>query len=715
MKKIVNFMKRRKGSILLMAIVFGGLFFAFTNNNSTDTSLEQKKKLLAAIGNLLEKQHYSPKKIDDVFSAEIFKKYLEEIDAEKNIFLQSDIESLQKFQKTIDDEIHGSSIEFVPSVDKIYSKRIAEVITIYQEILSKPFDFSINENYVSDATKLNYALDETERKDRIRKSMKYFALERYVDLQELRSKSTIDSIKIQTDEFLEKDARQKVLKAMDKYYNKRKNTQKEEDRFNIFLNVITNFMDPHSDYFPPVEKRAFDEQMSNSFFGIGAQLQEQDGNIKIVSLVNGYPAARSGEIAPNDIILKVAQGKGTPVDITGYDVTDAVKLIRGEKDTEVRLTIKKQDGTTKIVALKRDQIVQDESNARSAVVMENNHKIGYIYLPDFYADFENPQGSRSSEDVAKEIVKLKAEKVEGIILDLRNNGGGSLYDVVQMVGFFIKQGPVVQVRDKEGKSSVLSDNNSAVLYDGPLAVMVNELSASASEIFAAAIQDYKRGIIIGSSSTYGKGTVQRNVPFGNPIDYSTGRTEFGAVKLTFQKFYRINGGSTQLKGVAPDVVLPDTYEYLKIREKDNPVALNWDEINKATYEFSDDKYGYDNIIKLANSKINSNSSLTLIKSNAKWLASNNEKPMSLNIGSYKAQQKLISTTVSQNNSLTKLKEEMNITVTASDYSKYFANPDKQKGERYQSWLKFLKSDLYINTTADIVCDMIGIANSSVNK
>jgi carboxyl-terminal processing protease len=365
--------------------------------------------------------------------------------------------------------------------------------------------------------------------------------------------------------------------------------------------------------------------------------------------------------------------------------------------------------------LKRDQIVQDESNARSAVVMENNHKIGYIYLPDFYADFDNPQGSRSSEDVAKEIVKLKAEKVEGIVLDLRNNGGGSLYEVVQMVGFFINQGPVVQVRDKDGKSSVLSDNNGSVLYDGPLAVMVNELSASASEIFAAAIQDYKRGIIVGSTSTYGKGTVQRNVPFGNPIDYRTGRTEFGAVKLTFQKFYRINGGSTQLKGVTPDVVLPDTYEYLKIREKDNPVALGWDEINKVSYQFADDKFGYENTIKLANNKIASNNSLSLIKSNAQWLANNNEKPISLNVDTYKAQQKMISTTVAQNSTITKLKDEMNISVTSSDYSKYFVNPDKQKGERYQSWLKFLKTDLYIQTTTNIVCDMITNSNSSVNK
>ena len=705
-------MKSRKGLLVLIAFAFGGLFIAFrTNDNGNDKSLEQRKKLLTSIGILLEQQHYSPKKIDDAFSKQVFKKFLEDLDSYKFIFIQSDINSLKKYETTVDDEIHGGDVEFVPATEKIYTKRIAETVDLIQEVLSKPFDFAVDEMFVSDGDKVSFAANEAERKDMIRKTMKFLTLERLVDLQEQRGKSIVDSIKNRTDEVLEKNARQLVAKAMNKLFTRNRVTQKEDDRFNMYLNVITNQMDPHSDYFPPVEKRAFDEQMTNRFFGIGAQLQEQDGFVKILSLVNGYPAARSGEIAPNDIILKVAQGKEEPVDITGYEVTDAVKLIRGNKGTEVRLTLKKEDGTIKVVAMIRDEIVQDEGYARSAIVQEGNKKIGYIFLPDFYADFEDPKGHRCSEDVAQEIIKLKDENVDGIVLDLRFNGGGSLYEVVQMVGLFINQGPIVQVRDKEGKSSILSDNNPSVLYDGPLAVMVNELSASASEIFAAAIQDYRRGVVIGSTSTYGKGTVQRTVPFGKPIDYTSGRTEFGAVKLTFQKFYRINGGSTQMKGVVPDIVLPDTYEYLKIREKDNPVSLAWDEITKASYQLTPDNFGYETTIKNANEKIANDATLSLIKSNASWLASVNEKALSLNIIKYKEHQKSIRSTVSQNNNLVKLKKEMDITVTTLDKEKYYSNSDKQKGERYQAWLKSLKTDLYINTTAGILSNMIEIKNT----
>jgi len=702
-------MKSRKGVLLLLVIVCSSLVFAFRSSYSSGGdggSLAQKQKLLAAIGALLEQQHYSPRVINDAFSKDVFKKYLDELDGEKNLFLQSDIQSFKKYETYIDDEIHGAEIKFEPAVSAVYDKRIAEATAIYKEVLDKPFDFTVKEDYIRDADKLNYPANEAEMKDRWRKKLKYLTLERYADLLDQREKSKVDSVRSKTDAQLEKEARDRVRKIMDKTFDRIKNVFKDDDRFNSFINVITNMMDPHTDYFPPIEKRAFDEQMSGSFYGIGAQLSEQDGIIKIASLITGGPAWKSGEILVGDVIMKVAQGKEEPVDVTGYDVTDAVKLIRGNKGTEVRLTLKKQDGTIKVISLIRDQIVQDEAFARSAVIKSGDKKIGYIYLPDFYADFERPNGPRCSEDVAKEVIKLKNEKVDGIVLDLRNNGGGYLYEVVQMVGLFIEQGPVVQVRDKDGKSSVLSDNNQAVLYDGPLAVMVNEFSASASEIFAAAIQDYKRGIIIGSTSTYGKGTVQRNVPFGKPIDFASGRTEYGAVKLTFQKFYRINGASTQLRGVAPDVVLPDNLEYLKIREKDNPSSLAWDEIAKSPYTTAPDLFGYDAAIQHANAKISADPTLSLIKSNAQWLANNNEAPVSLNFQKYKEQQEAIKKTVNQNYDLMKLKNDMDVDVVKVDSDKYYNNPDQAKGERYKAWLKSLKSDLYIDQTVKIVDDMI---------
>jgi len=455
--------------------------------------------------------------------------------------------------------------------------------------------------------------------------------------------------------------------------------------------------------------------MSGRFYGIGAQLQEQDGVIKIASLLTGGPAWKSNEFLVNDVIVKVAQGKDEPVDISGYDINDAVKLIRGNKGTEVRLTIKRQDGSVKVVSLIRDEIVQDESFARSAVVNENGKKVGYIYLPDFYADFDRPEGARCSEDVAKEIKKLQNENVSGIVIDLRFNGGGSLYEVIQMVGLFIKGGPVVQVRDKEGKSSVPPIRNNVFMYDGPLAVMVNEGSASASEIFAAAIQDYKRGIIIGSTSTYGKGTVQKNMPLGKRFDFFSDHSEFGAIKLTFQKFYRINGGSTQLKGVTSDIVLPDAYDYLKIREKDNPAALPWDEISKAKFDKWESNFDFNKVITDENNAVKSNEAFNFIQSNTAWLAKKNDAPINLNLAKYKAEQKLVRLTVTQNQSLAKLKKEMDIRSMEADKDKFENNPDKSKGDRYKAWLKSLKTDLYIQQSVKVVEDMINAAKTTTSN
>lgn len=713
MQKILQFMKANKGLVFFIAIAFAALFFAFTNTNKwkssssgDDDNLDNQQKVLTAIGAIIEKQHYSPKKIDDNFSKEVFKKFLEDLDDDKAIFLLSDINELKKFETSLDDEIKGGKIKFVPAANIIYDKRLNEISVYYKEFLKNPFDFTVNEEYISDAKKIDFPANEVERKERWRKKIKFLVLERYADLLDAREKLTVDSLK-KTNVELEKQARESVSKLMTRYFERLKPNNTEAKKFEAYVNVITNLMDPHSDYFPPIEKRAFDEQMSGRFFGIGAQLGEQDGMIKIVSVMPGYPAWRSGEIEQNDIILKVAQGKGDFTDIAGYDVTDAVKLIRGTKGTEVRLTIKKQNGTIKIVSLVRDEIVQDESYTRSAIITENGKKIGYIFLPDFYADFENPQGARCSEDVAKEIMKLQEEKIDGLVIDLRNNGGGSLYEVVQMVGLFIKTGPVVQVKDKDGKIQVLSDNNPSVLYDGPLAVMVNGFSASASEIFAAAIQDYKRGIIIGTNtSTYGKGTVQRAIPLGKPLDFSTGRTEFGAIKLTFQKFYRINGGSTQLKGVQPDVLIPDAYEYYKFREKDNNSALPWDEIAKASYNATSTENIVNSIIAVENNKAKQNSIFTVINDNSKWLATKNEQPTSLNYEVYKSNQKLIKSTVTQTSNLIKLSKEMQVEIPVVDRKKYFENADKSKGERYQQWLKNIKTDLYISSSANTIVDLI---------
>jgi len=712
MQKLKQFMKSRKGLVLTALVLFGSLFIAFRSIYGTDSNekIAQQQKLLSTVGALLEQQHYSPKKIDDDFSKKIFNAYLDQLDGDKSIFIASDVNGLKKYEKSIDDEIHGSGIQFQPAVSAIYEKRIAETMIFYKDILSKPFDYTVNESVQLDGDKLSYTNSDAERKDRWRKKLKYYALERFVDLQEEREKNKgKDSFKVLPDDSLELNARTSVLKMMDRTFNRIKTTFTEDQRFNAFINVITNSMDPHTDYYPPVEKRAFDERMSNQFYGIGAQLQQDDNGIKIASVVTGGPAWKSGAIVAGDIIIKVAQGSTEPVDVSGYGTEDAVKLIRGDKGTEVRITFKKQDGTTKTVALIREKIEQDEGLARSAVIMQGAEKIGYIALPDFYANFEDKNGFKCSEDVATEVKKLKAEKVKGIVIDLRNNGGGSLLEVVKMVGLFIKTGPVVQVKERDGRvdQQTWRDNDESVLYDGPLTVMVNELSASASEIFAAAIQDYKRGIVIGSSSTYGKGTVQRPIPFGRPIDFYSTRTEFGAVSLTFQKFYRVNGGSTQLKGVVPDIIMPDTYEYLKIREKDNPNSLPWDAIPQTKYQAWDgvEANKLDGIIKNQQARILSDENLILLQNNLKWLTQNGENPINLQIDQFKQMQKQVTSTVTQNNNLLKLKSDLNVQAMEADNDKFYNNPDKNKGIRYQEWLKLLKQDLQIDAGIKIIKEL----------
>ena len=710
-------MKKRKGLLLAGITLFGAAFFAF-KVSSTNEELQpsQRQKLLATVGVLLASQHYSPKAIDDAFSKKLFTAYFKALDPEKTLFLQSDIAGFKKFENSLDDEINGSPIAFVPAVSEVYTKRLNEIILLYKDILKMPFDFNAKDSVLLENEKQEFASTAAVRKERWRKQLSYAVLERYADYLDQREKNKGKKDYVpKPDSTLERMSREQVLKATNKRFDRVQKTYNDDQRFTTYINAITGLMDPHTDYFPPIEKRAFDEGMSGRFFGIGAQLGEDENGIKIANVQPGGAAWKSREIDANDVILKVAQGNAEPVDVAGYATEDAVKIIRGNKGTEVRLTIKKTNGTVKVVSLIREEIVLDETFARSAIVTEGTDKIGYIYLPEFYADYERENGNRCSEDIAKEIVKFKAENVKGIVIDLRNNGGGSLYEVIQMVGLFINQGPVVQVRDREGKSTVLSDRQSGTLYDGPLAVMVNEFSASASEIFAAAIQDYKRGVIIGSTSTYGKGTVQRSVPFGNPIDQFSGRTDMGAVKLTFQMFYRVNGASTQLRGVESDIVLPDSYEYLKLREKDNESALPFHKIATAPYFLWSQSGVYESAIASEKERIQKDANFNTLKNNLSWIARSSEGYAPLNLANYQSLQVKIKKAVEQNNALLKPDKDLTINPVAVDNDKFYNNPDKNKGERYKAWLNALKSDMPISETVKVMNKMIAAKSSFVFK
>jgi len=715
----MTYLKQNKWKAFATVILLGGLFFAFNTFKPVGQENQESRhrKLLSTIGHLLESEHYSPRKIDDVFSKDVFDAYLKTLDPEKNLFLQADIDSLKVFATTIDDEIHGTPILFEPAADAIYERRVLEAKKIFEEIIQHSFDYTVDDSLRLEVDSIQYAANAKDKYTRWYQIIKYKALDKYASLIEDREKQqsakaikdtakikdTIKSVFVyKSDSVLEVDARNSVKKTYTKRFSQLEKTFDKEKRFESFLNTITGLMYPHTDYFAPVEKRSFTEQMSGTFYGIGAQLTQDDNGIKIASVQPGGPAWKSGQLVMNDVITKIAQGAEEPVDVAGYETTDAVKLIRGDLGTEVRLTIRKPDGSTKVVALKREKIVLDEGFARSAIIQKGNDKYGYILLPDFYADFEREDGHRCSKDVAIEVEKLKAEKVKGIVIDVRYNGGGSLYEVVQMAGLFIDKGPIVQIRDKEGRSQVLADDVAGILYDGPLVVMVNEFSASASEIFAGAIQDYNRGLIVGSSSTYGKGTVQRNVSFGKPLDAMGIQTEYGAVKLTFQKFYRVTGSSTQRKGVLSDVVFPDDYEFLKYREKDNPSALQWDEMEKAKFLPYTTSNEIATIAASANKKIQSDTANIRFKKNLQWVSTQVDRPISLEYHKYIKYKKDLQAAIQQNESVLKLKEPMQVTSLKADYEKFYNNTDKVKQERYQAWLKMVAKDFQISESSKLL-------------
>lgn len=692
---------------VLATLVIVGIFLTLQSlgKDTRQDPPDRYGKIMQLVGRMLTDGHYSPQPVDDAFSKRVFKRYLDELDPEKSILMQSDIAQLKEYETRIDDEMTGAPVQFFRKSAQVFNTRMEEAALIYKRILASPFSFTKKEEVQLNGDKLDYTANARDREERWRKKLKYMVLERYADALEQQEKGKGKAGYIaKADSTLEREAREKVSVVMNRTFERYRLKFSDDDKFNLLVNTITTTMDPHTEFMPPVDKRYFDEEMSGQFYGIGATLQYDDGNIKITSIVTGSPAYKSGQLQAGDIIQKVAQTGEEPVDLTGFLVTDAVKVIRGKKDTEVKLTVRKMDGTIKEVTLIREKIVQDEGYARSAVINQGNARFGYIFLPEFYADFDDPNGPRCYIDVAKELEKLKKENVDGIIFDLRGNGGGSLYDVVQMAGLFIPDGPIVQVKDRDGQPNVLKDKDRSVKYDGPLIVMVNEFSASASEIFAAAMQDYGRALVIGSSSTYGKGTVQRNIGLDPRYGFSMSNAELGTIKLTLQKFYRINGGSTQLKGVSSDIVLPDNYEYMKVREKDTRESLPWDQINKASYTNWTAGYDLETVKRIGEQRIASDSVFQLIREGASWLAAQNEKTYSLQLDQYRKGQEQIRYHVRKLDSLQQLKQLLTVKPLNGEENRWV--DDKPKQERFERWMKYLQKDIYLDQGVKIMQDIL---------
>lgn len=710
LNEIILMLGKKLLPFVAIAIVGGVLISGSCKGNNEKDTLYQQQQLLVGVGIFIQRYHYSPKPYDDTYSQNVFSSYLnKKLDTDKSIFLKIDIDSLSKYKNTLDDELRGERpLQFYPSAVNSFRIRVKEAQNITNKLLEKPFTFTADESLVIDRDSLDYPSTEAERDELWRKRIKFQVLSKYYDLVSQRDKKgAADSIKKKTDAQLEKEAREKVKVSMDRYFKRFNPTAFEQTKqFSNYLNAVCEEQDPHTSYMAPLDKADFDSEMGNKVIGIGAQLKEENGEIKIVNVVVGGPAWKSKKVQANDVIMKVSTANDPLIDITGYEINDAIKLIRGVEGTKVNLVLKKAaTNVYDTITLIREKINIEEAAARSVIINNNGKKIGYLYLPEFYADFYDKEGSRIAKDVKTEVEKLKSEGIDGLIIDLRYNPGGSLFDVNQIIGYFIKSGPVVQVKNRQGRTQDLKDDSNELLYDGPMALMINEMSASASEIFAGAIQDYQRGLIVGSTSTYGKGTVQRAIPLGdeNP---KTQQPEYGSLKLTIEKFYRIDGTSNQKNGVPSDIVLPDILESLKIREKDQANALGWDKIKPADYTKWIYDYNFNNVITKSKSRIDTSSAFQAIKRTSDWMAKNDNKPVSLNFQKYKTYQEESQKIMNKDDSVAKLKDPMNVTVPTTDRTKYYENKDKTKQDFYQKWLTDIKNDIYIDETSKIVYDMI---------
>jgi len=726
---------KRNYKILLIVAALSVTLFAFKINTTKTANPDKDKLLLELLTFVIEKGHYNPAAIDDKFSKGIYKDYIQALDPSKRFFLQTDIDEFSKYENELDDELLNKDLTFFDLTYNRLVKRMEESKKIYKDILSSPFDYSVNESFNTDSEKAPYTKNNAELQERWRKQIKLSTLSSLTDrleIQENKAKGIVDKkapIKLNPGEKvlneldtmyqnknakslenekpktfaeLEKITRESALKSLDEYFVFMKDLNRD-DWFSIYLNSITARFDPHTSYMAPEDKERFDVSISGKFEGIGARLQKKNDFTEITELISGGPAWRGKQLETGDIVMKVAQGNAEPVDIVGMRIDDVVKKIKGPKGSEVRLTVKKVDGSVKTISIIRDIVEIEETYAKSSVVERNGVKYGVIYLPKFYIDFENKDGRDAGKDIAIEVESLKKAGVNGIVLDVRDDGGGSLSTVVDIAGLFIEQGPIVQIKSAGRKKEVLFDRDKKIEWDGPLVIMVNSFSASASEILAAAIQDYKRGVIIGSKQTYGKGTVQ-NVFDLNSFLRNSDVGDLGALKTTTQKFYRINGGSTQLEGVSSDVVMPDRYAYLKMGERDVDNAMPWDKIDPAVYNIWNKTSNFEKAIAESKKRIAQNPDFKLIEENAKWIDDRSkENEYSLKFEDFKKNQKAIEETNKKYKSIADY--DYHAKFTSLPLEVEAMKKDLSLKEKRERWHESLTKDIYVEEALNVLDDL----------
>lgn len=695
---------RGKYKFLLFALLIAFASCSFTSK--VDAGDGDKDKLLVRlITYLLDQGHFAPQDINDEFSVRVYDDYINQLDPFKRYFYESDIKEFETYKNELDGQLKAYDLSFFDMTHKRLIHRISESKEVFDKVLNRPFDYTKDEAFNSDYDELDYPKNKRDMKERWRKQLKFSTIANYDEA--IKNNNIMveqdDNVALKSEKELEAEARETTRKSLEELYTYMEERQRK-DWFGVYINAIVSEFDPHTFYFKPEDKDRFDRDMSGKYEGIGARLQRKLDIISISELISGGPAWRQNKLEPGDQILKVTQeNEDEGVNIIGMRLEDAVKFILGEKGTIVTLTVKKVDGTVQDVSIIRDEVVLEETYAKSSTVMKDGKKYGLINLPSFYDNFDTSNRISCSIDVKREIEALKKEDIEGVILDLRDNRGGSLGAVVDMAGLFIKEGPIVQVKSTAEPKRILKDTDKSIVWDGPLVLMVNELSASASEILAAAMQDYKRAVVIGSEQTFGKGTVQRVVDL-NRMVRNNSNGDLGAIKFTTDKYYRIDGGSTQLKGVKSDIIVPDRYKYIGIGERTQNNPLSWDKIDSADYNLWENYYDYDTAIEKSKTRIANNEQLKLIDENAKWINDIREnETFSLNYDAYK---KRLEQNEEQAKRFQKLSDyKTDLTFNSLPYELKLVENDSTLKEKRKRWHVSLSKDVYIEEALNVLNDL----------
>ncbi len=662
------------------------------------------KLLIELLKYVLEKGHYQSQDINDELSVKVFNSYLDMIDPQKKYFLNSDLKEFKKYEKLIDDQWLSYDLTFFNLTHERLVQRISEVELFLPILFKKTFEFESDEKINVDFENLSFPKNDKERKDRWRKQLKFSMLDLY-DIKILDQKKLVESnsdhVKKSKSDLL-KESLEIVKNNINDIFDLM-NDLERKDWFSNYVNSFVTQYDPHTIYFKPEDKERFDVNISGRFDGIGARLQKRDGGIEIVQIILGGPLWKDKKIEAGDEIIKVGEPGNDPVNVIGMRIDDAIKLIKGPKGTVVELTVRrKADNEIKTFPITRDEVVLEESYAKSTLIKKNNKTYGLITLPKFYVDFNDYKEINCASDVKKEIINLKKEGIEGLVLDLRNNGGGALQTVVDMTGLFIETGPIVQVKSIGNRKKVLYDKDPSVIWDGPLVILVNQMSASASEIMAAALQDYERAVVVGSDNTFGKGTVQNVLDLNRFLSNSD--FDLGALKITTEKFYRINGGSVQLKGVESDIVTPNTYSHIEIGEADEKNPLKWDQIDRAQFRKWDGYYNLESVINDSKLRISKNELFSLIDQNAKWFSERRKnKSYSLNYDAFKNEQKNNKQKLKKFDRIKDYNNNLNFNLL-SDQSSKIKDSEEYKENR-KRWHDRLKSDIYINESINVLLNL----------